>query len=258
MPSLACASKTSYSELTNWSNHMVKAKHNRKPSRTAKQPRRSKRRRTAVTPSDAPDAEARILDAAHLVFLRRGSAGARMQEIADEARVNKALLHYYFRSKERLAAAVFQRAAAKLMPPVFATLASNDELETKIARVIEIELDVLLKHPYLPGYIISELTHNPARAKDLIAAFAGVPVDELFPRVFEGVGRQIGDRVREGRMRPVELDQFLLNLLSLCIFPFAARPMVQTILRLDEDGFARLIARRKRELPAFFLQALRP
>jgi len=49
------------------------------------------------------DTEQRILDAAHTVFLRRGTAGARMQEIAKEAAVNSALLHYYFRSKERLA-----------------------------------------------------------------------------------------------------------------------------------------------------------
>jgi len=210
------------------------------------------------TESVAPNAEERILDAAHRVFLRRGSAGARTQEIADEAAVNKALLHYYFRTKERLAAAVFRRAATKLMPPVIATLASDLELEIKITRVIDIELDVLLEHPYLPGYIISELTHNPARAKELIAAFAGVSVDELAPRLFDTLGRQIRARVREGRMRPIAPDQFMLNLLSLCIFPFAARPMVQAILRLDDADFARLIARRKRDLPIFFLHGLRP
>ena len=205
-----------------------------------------------------PNAEERILDAAHRVFLRRGSAGARTQEIADEAGVNKALLHYYFRTKERLAAAVFQRAATKLMPPVIATLASDHELETKIARVIDIELDVLLEHPYLPGYIISELTHNPARARELLGALAGVSVDELAPRLFDTLGRQIRARVREGRMRPIAPDQFMLNLLSLCIFPFAARPMVQAILGLDDADFTRLIARRKRDLPIFFLHGLRP
>src|SRR5262252_672983 len=64
------------------------------------------------------DTEQRILDAAHTVFVRRGTAGARMQEIAAEARVNQALLHYYFRTKERLARAAFERAAMQLMPAV--------------------------------------------------------------------------------------------------------------------------------------------
>jgi len=59
-------------------------------------------------------------------------------------------------------------------------------------------------------------------------------------------------------MRPIAPDQFMLNLLSLCIFPFAARPMVQAILGLDDADFARLIARRKRDLPTFFLHGLRP
>ena len=208
-------------------------------------------------PAHSTRTEEVILDAAHRVFLRRGSAGARTQEIADEAGVNKALLHYYFRTKERLATAVFARAASKLMPPVIATLASDEELETKVARVVDIELDVLLRHPYLPGYIISELTHNPARARQLLAALTGVAIDELAPRVLAGVARQIRARVREGRMRAIAPDQFLLNLLSLCIFPFAARPMVQAILGLDDAAFARLIARRKRELPVFFLQGLR-
>jgi TetR/AcrR family transcriptional regulator len=218
--------------------------------------RRAPARRTRETPS--PSAEERILDAAHRVFLRRGSAGARTQEIADEAGVNKALLHYYFRTKERLAAAVFRRAASRLLPPVIATLGSDDDLETKVARVVEIELDVLLAHPYLPGYIIAELTHQPERARQFVAALTGMSIDDLAPRVLGTLTEQIRERVHDGRMRPIATEQFLLNLLSLCIFPFAARPMVQAILRLDDDGFTRFIARRKRELPTFFLQALRP
>ena len=231
-----------------------------KTRRTAKETGASGRSRPTkrAAPEATPNAEERILDAAHRVFLRRGSAGARTQEIAGEAGVNKALLHYYFRSKERLAAAVFQRAATKLFPPVLATLASDEDLEVKIEQVIEIELDVLLRHPYLPGYIIAELTHQPGRARDLIGALTGVSIDDVTPRVFDVIGRQIRARVRDGTMRPIAPDQFLLNLLSLCIFPFAARPMVQAILQLDDADFARFIARRRRELPAFFIQGLRP
>jgi len=220
--------------------------------------KRALARRDDATAARSARTEELILEAAHRVFLRRGSAGARTQEIADEAGVNKALLHYYFRSKERLATAVFARAASKLLPPVIATLASDDDLETKVERVIQIELDVLLHHPYLPGYIISELTHNPDRARQLVSALTGVSIDELAPRVLGAVAQQIRVAVREGRMRPITPDQFILNLLSLCIFPFAARPMVQAVLGLDDAAFARLIAKRKRELPAFFLQGLRP
>src|SRR6267378_6036022 len=129
-----------------------------------KQPRQ--RRRTPAVPRDR-DTERRILDAAHVVFVRRGTAGARMQEIAAEAGVNQALLHYYFRSKDRLSQAAFERAASQFMPTVIQVLASDAELEAKVTRIIELELDHLARAPYLPGYIISEVTHHPERARQL-------------------------------------------------------------------------------------------
>src|SRR6476659_7741570 len=80
--------------------------------------------------------EQRILDAARTVFIRHGTAGARMQEIALEAGVNQALLHYYFRSKERLAQAVFQQLAQRLFPALIETLASDLSLDEKIERLV--------------------------------------------------------------------------------------------------------------------------
>src|SRR5436190_18405108 len=97
------------------------------------------------------DTEQRILDAAHAVFIRRGTAGARMQEIAAEAGVNQALLHYYFRNKEQLARAAFERAAKGFMPAVIQAIASGGGLEEKVQRIIGLELDHLSRAPYLPG-----------------------------------------------------------------------------------------------------------
>src|SRR5688572_31742744 len=85
-------------------------------------------------PLDA-DTESRILDAAHAVFLRRGTAGARMTEIAREAGVNHALLHYYFRNKQRLAEAVFRRAIGQFFPVMIGILASDVTIEEKVWRV---------------------------------------------------------------------------------------------------------------------------
>src|SRR3954466_6008424 len=115
----------------------------------------------AAPPRQDGDTEARILDAAHSVFIRRGTAGARMQEIAAEAGVNQALLHYYFRNKEQLARAAFERAARGFMPAVVQMIASDIGLEDKVRRIVELELDALSRAPYLPGYIIGEVTHRP-------------------------------------------------------------------------------------------------
>ncbi len=226
--------------LTKWLNQMVKKK------------------RAPRAAADDGATEQRILNAARLVFVRRGTAGARMQEIAEEAGVNKALLHYYFRSKARLAEAVFRHGAGQLLPPVLQTLGSDLPLPAKVARVVELELDQLTLHPFLPAYILSELHHDPARAGQLIAGVTGQLPSTLGPRIFSTLQRQLDAEVRAGRFRPIGADQFVINLLSLCIFPFAARPMIQAMLNLGDKGFAGFIDRRRDELVPFFLGALRP
>jgi AcrR family transcriptional regulator len=213
----------------------------------------------ARTPAERDtDTEARILDAAHLVFVRRGTAGARMQEIADEAGVNKALLHYYFRSKSRLAAAVFQRVARGLFLRVSEILGSDAGIEDKVRRVIRLYLEQLTKTPYAPAYVISELNQHPDRAAQFVEAVRHIREQSLSPDVLDTLGKQIRRRVRAGEMRAISTPQFVANLASLCIFPFAARPMLCAILDLDDRGFARFIEERKTVLPEFFLNALRP
>ena len=204
------------------------------------------------------DTERRILDAAHAVFVRRGTAGTRMQEIAAEAGVNQALLHYYFRNKEQLAQSAFERAAKGFMPAVVQAIASEGDLEQKIQRVIDLELDHLSRAPYLPGYIIGEVTHHPERAAQLIAAVTGLAPQDLGPRVLGTLRRQINARVEAGQMRPIAPESFIVNLMALCIFPFAVRPMVQAMLGMDDRRFGLFITRRRQDLPAFFLGALRP
>ena len=202
--------------------------------------------------------EQRILDAAHAVFVRSGTAGARTQEIAKEAGVNSALLHYYFRTKDRLAEAVFIRAAGQLLPAVIRILASDATLEEKVERVVETELQHLQRAPYLPGYILSELAHHPSRAQQLVAGVTGMVPAEIGARVLSVLRGQIEEGVRAGRVRPIAPDQFVVNLLSMCVFPFAARPMLMALLGIDQTGFDQFIDRRRAELAPFFLRALRP
>jgi TetR/AcrR family transcriptional regulator len=217
-------------------------------------------RRTAAVgaPDRDGDTERRILDAAHAVFVRRGTAGARMQDIAAEARVNQALLHYYFRNKERLSTAVFLRAASQLFPRVVEVLASDAPLDEKVARVVRIEIEHLSRSPYLPGYIISELHHHPERVRELFALITGTTPEGVRPKVVATIGRQLKREIAAGRIKSISVEQFLVNLLSLCIFPFAARPMIMAILGLDQQGFERFVDRRRHELAGFFLGALRP
>ena len=202
--------------------------------------------------------EQTILDAAHAVFIRQGTAGARMQEIAKEAGVNSALLHYYYETKDHLAGAVFRRVAGHLLPSVLQIMGSDAELEEKVARVVQLELDQLSRTPYLPAYLISELAHHPERARQFVAAITGLAPGKGLPDVLETVRQQIDRRVDRGEMHPIEPDQFVVNLMSLCIFPFAARPMIMALLGIDQEGFRTFIDRRRSDLAPFVVRALRP
>ena len=87
--------------------------------------------------------EQKILDAARTIFMRKGLNGARMQEIADEAGINKALLHYYFRSKDKLFYAIFKEAFNILIPYVSAVFNSDESIEIKLTRLAEKYIDIL-------------------------------------------------------------------------------------------------------------------
>lgn len=199
--------------------------------------------------------EQRILDAADMVFVRRGTDGARMQEIAEEAGVNKALLHYYFRSKELLSQAVFKRAVSTLLPALIQIMISDLDLEVKIDRAVETYLDQLSRRPYLPGYIISELAHHPDRVIGLVSSAAQ---GQIRPRVIGKLRKQIAQRRAAGTIAPITAEQFLVTILSACIFPFAARPILTFLLDLGPKGFERFIEQRRKELPPFLKRALQP
>ena len=172
--------------------------------------------------------------------------------------MNQALLHYYFRSKAQLAHAVFAQAASQLFPPVANVLMSDLSLEEKVRQVVKIELATLSRNPNLPAYIIGEVNQAPERAAQLLDAAEQLKSSGTLKRMRTVLQEQINAEVAAGTMRKISAPQFLVNLLALCIFPFATRPMVQAILSLDEKGVDRFLDERATEIPKFFLNALRP
>ncbi|WP_412069157.1 TetR/AcrR family transcriptional regulator [Rubrivirga sp. IMCC43871] len=207
-----------------------------------------------------PEADAatrdRILEAAHRVFLRRSVAAARTQEIADEAGVNKALLHYYFRTKEGLADAVFLRAAAGLFPQLLGALASDLPLRDKLQAAINVEMDALEGDPFLPGYILCELRTDPARLSALL--HETLPVEQVRAQVFGVVQAQIDAEVAAGRLRPITSQQLVVTLMSLLLFPHAAAHMLEVAAGLGADAQAALSRWRRENLADFVLRGFAP
>jgi TetR/AcrR family transcriptional regulator len=215
-------------------------------------PNSSTRRSNSAHPGPDLETRERILDAAHAVFTRKGTAGSRTQEIAAEAGVNKALVHYYFGTKAALADAIFERAMGTIMPRIFGILVDPDRsIEQKVPAIVQEQIDFHSARPYLAGYLISEMHAEPERIARLMAQQGGrVPLEVL--------RRQLREGAKAGKIRPISAEQFVANLMGMLILPFAIRPALMEMLALDAARWRAFIEERRRLVPDFFMAGLRP
>jgi len=193
--------------------------------------------------------EERILAAARKVFISRGMAGARMQDIADEAGINKALLHYYFRSKEKLFETIFKELSLQFLPRINALFESDLSLFQKIEIFCAEYISKMLENPFIPLFIVNEINKQP---------------DVFLKKMWAGkkpiVGKliqQIDEEVKKGNIRKIHPAQLLLNMVSMCIFPFIGKPLCQMVMGINETGYRQLMEERKQLVPQFIIESIR-
>jgi AcrR family transcriptional regulator len=174
------------------------------------------------------ETQQQILDSAKKIFATKGLYGARMQEIADEAGINKALLHYYYRSKEKLFEQVFEEAIQKLFKPLASFLADDSELFTKIRNLCHLYYNVLIEYPFIPNFVLNEASVDPGRFIRLMK-FEGVVEAK------EKTREQIQQCVKDGIIRPIDPRELIWNILSLCVFPIVSRPIAGELLYPGEN-----------------------
>lgn len=203
------------------------------------------------------DTEAKILAAARIVFTRSGTAGARMQDIAREAGVNQALLHYYFRSKQQLADRVFFEAASTLFAAMPRDIRPDSSLEDIVRKFVASYIDTVRHTPFIPGYLAAETHQNPERVAAVLTRVTGTNPTTETPRLLVFAQQMIDARVAAGEMRPIKAEQLLVNLMALVTFPFIARGMLTGVYGMNDAAFERFLDDRREELPKFILNALR-
>ena len=187
------------------------------------------------------ETEERIFEAAQQVFQLRGYEGARMQEIADEAGINKSMLHYYFRNKSTLFQEVFKQGVRKIMPGLMAILAGEKPLRAKVEEVVNFYHDVYVENPHLPAFVVYEMNQNPDRFRE----FMHVQQVQLPEEFIE----QIDEAVAVGKIRRIAPDQFLINIISMCMMPMIGRNMVQTIFHLSDEDYQEFLEERRKLIP---------
>ena len=186
--------------------------------------------------------EERIKVAARKVFHQKGFAGTRTRDIAEEAGINHAMLNYYFRSKEKLFEMVMMETMAQFFKGV--NLMLNDEntsLDEKIDLIVSNYVDLLLKEPELPTFILNEVRPNPQ------AFVEQNPIKEALTHSV--LTRQYAEAVARGEITEPNLMQAILNVIGLVIFPFIAKPILTSIINIPEEQYKALMLQRKTLIP---------
>jgi len=193
-----------------------------------------------MTDPKSENTEEKILDAANDVFEKKGYDGAKMQEIADKAGINKALLHYYFRSKDKLFEMVFAMAFNKLTKQVEFLFDADMCIEDKITVFVDKHADFLSKNRHLPLFIVNEVNRRPEMFVNIFSKL--YQKDDRLKKILA----QIEKEKKAGRMKDVDPRQIMINLVSMNVFPFAAKPLVKGLFNMNEKEFEQFIQERKK------------
>jgi AcrR family transcriptional regulator len=194
--------------------------------------------------------EEKIFEAATDVFIDRGMDGARMQDIADHAGINKSLLHYYYRTKDHLFNAVFEKIAGQMFKKFAPVLDENLSLEEKIRFFFGEHIAFMQKNPRLPSFILNEIHRNPDRIRKLIQS---IDINKLWTTL----EAQHREELKKYNINKENLPQFMTTVAGMSVFPFAAKPIISSIMEKMGYNFDEYIEERKEYAADFVINSIK-
>jgi TetR/AcrR family transcriptional regulator len=199
------------------------------------------------------DMERAILKAAEQLFLEKGFALTSTTEIAKAVGCNQALIHYYFRTKDRLFEAIFEKKAKIFFADVIQISETASSFEEALSRAIEAHFDMLRANPRLPFLIVNELTTNPARIESIKAIIAPV-IGSIYLRVESWLKEESA----KGNIRAIDAFDLIIAIVSLNVAFFIATPIIKVARELDDATFDKFLDERRQANVEFILKSLRP
>lgn len=194
--------------------------------------------------------EEKIFNSAKEIFIEKGMDGARMKDIAIHAGINKALLHYYFRTKEQLFNAVFENIAGELFQKFTPVIDPSLSIEEKIRFFFREHITYLQNNPRLPLFILYEIYRNPERLKRLVSS---IDLGKFYNLLYD----QHKEEFATSGITEENLPQIMISLAAVSIFPFAARGVIEVLLAKIGLDFDRFIEERKTFVAEFVINALK-
>lgn len=191
------------------------------------------------------DTRNKILKSAKDLFVKKGLDGMKMRELADNAGVNKGLLHYYFKNKETLFAEVFTGEATQLYLHINNILKKDLVFEKKLGLMVDEYFIMLQKNPGMPVFVLSEIAKNPK--------FLPASLQKEIKTTLELLSIELEKKGLQGQEQAMN---FLLSILSLCIFPFMAQPLLQKAGNLQKKESLEFIINRKTHIKNILIKSL--
>ncbi|WP_299530702.1 TetR/AcrR family transcriptional regulator [Ulvibacterium sp.] len=185
------------------------------------------------------ETEQKILEAAKSIFIQKGFAGARMQEIADKAEINKAMLHYYFRSKRKLFEGIVSANMQIMAPKLSAVLNANGTVYHKLCLLVDTYIDTIIQNPDMPMFLLHEMAQGN---KDSIEKMKQIIDDGHSLLKFMD---QMREEQEKGILKPIPPSHIMLTTMSLIVFPFIARPIFERMLEIPSDIYIKMMSERK-------------
>jgi len=182
-----------------------------------------------------------IIETAKKVFFKQGNLHATTQDIADAAGINRALIHYYFRSREKLFDVVFQEAQKTLLHKMDRVLATDEKFRKKVERFIDVFIDESLEYPYLENFLISEINRSEKNGTTIINK-------DIANSVLKKFSNEVLIEINKGTLKALSPLEFMINLMSLCSYAILARPMIQLAFNIDNEQYKSFMKDRKRQI----------
>jgi TetR/AcrR family transcriptional regulator len=178
-----------------------------------------------------------IKQKAKTLFFQKGFLNATTQEIADEAKVNRALIHYYFKSREQMLDILLEETILEKKERVLNALSSNLPFREKIAKYINAVVDYGLEYPYLENFIISETARYPDKVKNLCARYPMKSTDLI--------REELQQEIKKKKLTPISPEHFMVNLVALCNYPLLAKSVLKTVHGMTDAGYKKFLLERK-------------
>jgi TetR/AcrR family transcriptional regulator len=197
----------------------------------------------------------KIKAAAAQIFVEKGYAAARMQEIADRAGANKAMIYYYFSSKDELFEAIIREAFEELFG-MFSELFDLRENDPKvfIPRLVHMHFRFLLEHPHLPRMMARELNSGSPVPQKVLADM----MHRSGKQKLSSLQHIFSRAVQDGKMRHIDIKHTLWSIIALNVFSFIAAPVLQNAWPEEFRSLDKLMKKREKAVVDLILNGLVP